>query len=87
MRLVVATEPGTVEVNFMWLPTWLGLDSQLKKDLENELGPLLVGKELTEEVLEQAHHQVVDFLVKRHGQFAGLRDYLDALKFVRPPEA
>ena len=87
MRLVVATEPGVVEVNFMWLPTWLGLNTQLKKDLEAELGPLLQGRELTEEVLEEAHDQVLDFLVQRHTQFGGLRDYLDALKFVTPPKA
>jgi hypothetical protein len=84
MMLVVATDPGTVELNFMWLPTWLGLSPQLKKDIEQELMPMLIGKDLTEEVLEKAHDHTLTYLVNRHPQFEGLRDYLDALKFVRP---
>jgi len=87
MKLVVATEPGVVELNFMWLPTWLGLNSQLKKELEAELQPLLVGQALTEELLQQAHDYILAYLVKRHPEMEGLRDYLDALKFVRPLEA
>lgn len=87
MRLVVATEPGVVELNFMWLPTWLGINAQLKKDLEVELEPFLVGKELTEELLEEAHQMTIAFLLRRHSHFNGLRDYLDAIKFVTPAEA
>jgi len=87
MRLVVATEPGVVELNFMWLPTWLGLNPNVKKELEAELRPMLVGQALTDELLQQAHDHTLAYLVKRHPEMEGLRDYLDALKFVRPLEA
>lgn len=86
MRLVVATEPGVVELNFMWLPTWMGINPQLKKDLETELKPLLLGKGLTDDLLEQVHEYALNYIVQRHPHFEGLRDYLDALKFVRPLE-
>jgi hypothetical protein len=84
VKLVVATEPGVVELNYMWMPTWLGINPQLKKDLEGKLQALLIGQPLTDALLDQAHDQVLQFLVQRHPQFDGLRDYLDALKFVCP---
>lgn len=87
MKLVVATEPGVVELNFMWLPTWMGLNPQLKKELEAELEPMLVGRELTDDVLDAAHEHALAYLINRHPHFEGLRDYLDAIKFVHPAQA
>lgn len=82
MRLVVHTETGIVELNWTWLPTWVGMNSALKEEIERTLGPSLVGKELNEQTLNAAHDAVIDFLVKRHPALKGLRDYLDAVKFV-----
>lgn len=89
MKLIVATDPGVVELNYMWLPTWIGMNPTLKKELETELEPMLVGQPLTEELIERAHQHAVAFLVGRHPEFEGLRDYLDAIKFVdyRPAQA
>jgi hypothetical protein len=84
MRLIVATEPGTVELNYMWLPTWIGMNSVLKKEIEDAVSPMLVGKELSDEVLEAASEKVMDFLEVKFSGLSGLRDYLDALKFVGP---
>jgi hypothetical protein len=85
MRTVVVTAPGKVELSFTWLPLFIGLDHQFKQTLEKELGPQLVGKDLTEEVLDWAHEQVVDAICKRY-KIKGLRDYIDAIKFVEGPE-
>lgn len=82
MKLIVATGPGVVELNFMWLPTWLGLNNIMKAEIEQKISPLLVGKDLTEELLDEAHEAVIDFLEEKNPAIKGLREYLDGLKFV-----
>jgi hypothetical protein len=82
MRFVVQTEPGVVEFNWMWAPTFIGMDNNLKKKLEKELGSELEGKPATDEVLDWAHDRVIDIICKHHHALPGLRDYLDSLKFV-----
>lgn len=82
MRLIVQTGPGIVELNYMWLPTWIGMNTAVKQEIEEAISPLLVGKDMSDENLELAHEAVIDFLDKKYGGLAGLRDYLDALKFV-----
>lgn len=84
MRAVVVTDPGKLELSFMWLPTFIGQDNRLKKEIEEKLAPDLVGKELTEETLDFAHDRVVEFICEKY-KITGLRDYLDALKFVEGP--
>jgi hypothetical protein len=81
MRLVVKSGPGTVEVAYMWLPTFLGMNSVLMQTIEAEVMPKLVGKDLTDDVLEEANELVLDIICRVH-PLPGLRDYLDALKFV-----
>lgn len=81
MRFIVATNPGTVELNFMWLPTFLGMDVNLKKYIEDEMGPQLQGKELSVETLDWANERIIDLICERY-KLDGLRDYLDAVKFV-----
>ena len=39
MRFVVQTGPGVVELNWMWLPTFIGLSTQAKTLLEQRLAP------------------------------------------------
>lgn len=82
MRLITVTEPGKVEFNFMWAPGFIAFNSRLKMELEEKLGPELVGKEMTEATLDWAHERVVDFLLEKF-PLPGLRDYLDAIKFVQ----
>jgi hypothetical protein len=82
MRLIVREGPGKVGLNFMWLPTFLGMDNNLKKQLEADLGPKLKGKPLDDTTLDFAHDEAVDFICKYHKAIPGLRDYLDAIKFV-----
>lgn len=82
MRAVVQTGPGKLELNYMWLPTFIGLSSRMKADLEERLSPELVSREMTDEVLDFAHDRVVEYLIEKF-PIPGFRDYLDALKFVQ----
>jgi hypothetical protein len=84
MRLVTAGEPGQVELNYMWLPTFLGLNSALMKEIQDVIGPGLIGQPLTDETLDRVHGELLDFFEKKFPNLEGLRDYLDGLKFVRP---
>jgi len=83
MKLVIVTSPGVLELNYMWLPTWIGINTPLKQELEKALSNKLVGKELTQAAIDEAHDLIVDFFADRFPTLAGLRDYLDALKFVQ----
>lgn len=82
MRLVVATAPGELELNYMMLPTFIGMNASLKKELEEALRPHIEGQPWTETTLDQAHDLVLDFLEKKFPALQGLRDYLDGLKYM-----
>jgi hypothetical protein len=77
MLLVNRVSEGTFELNYMWLPTWLGMNTKLKKEMETELAPVLQGK-----TPEEASDIVLDFLCSKF-PLEGLRDYLDGLKFIQ----
>lgn len=83
MRVVVVTDPGVLELNFMWLPTWIGINGELKKEIEGALSDMLVGKAMTTPVLDEANDLVIQYLVKKFHNVVGLSDYLDGLKFVQ----
>lgn len=86
MRLVTVDDSGKeLMLNYMWLPTWIGINNPLKKRLEDELKPVLMGKVINDKLLDEAHDLTVDFFVKSFPKLPGLRDYLDALKFVQEP--
>jgi hypothetical protein len=83
MRLVQLTAPGRVEINFLWLPTWLGINKAAKESIEAELKDSVVGRTATEDTLDLVNDEVIDLLAKRYPTIEGLRDYLDGLKFIR----
>lgn len=83
MRVVHRTEPGVVELNFMWLPVWIGMNQQLTRELGEELKKHFVGKELTDRTLDELSELIIDYLEERYPHLEGLRDYLDGLKFVQ----
>ncbi len=83
MLTIVRSGPGKVELNFMWLPAFIAYDTVLKKRIEDELSPKLMGKELTDDTLQWAHDAVLDIVCSVHHAIPGLRDYLDAIKFVQ----
>jgi len=81
MRAIVITGPGQAELNWSWLPTWIGINGALKKEIEKDLSNQIVGKPLDDRSLDEASELVIDFLCKKF-PLEGLRDYLDGLKFV-----
>lgn len=84
MRAVVCTDPGKVELSFMWLPLFVGQDPSLKKEIEKVLSLEFQGKPLDDEVLDDMHERVLDIVCAKY-KFSGLRDYLDSLKYVTGP--
>jgi len=82
VRTVVPVDRGVVELNWMWLPTFIGMDSVVRRDLQKQVTGLFEGKDLTDSVLHDAHCFVVDFLCSKYPSVDGLDLYLDALKFI-----
>jgi hypothetical protein len=80
MRLVHVVDKS-VELNYMWLPTWLGQNTRFKQQLEKDLAPKIQGMELTEKNLDEISDMVLEYIVEKH-PISGLFDYLDGLKFV-----
>ena len=85
MRAVVPTEPGKVELSFMWLPLFIGQDPGLKKEIEKTLSNEFHFKPLNEATLDDMHERVLDIICEKHKAITGLRDYLDSLKYVTGP--
>jgi hypothetical protein len=83
MRTVVMTHPGVLELNYLWLPTWIGFNAMLKKKVEELLCDSIVGRVFTEEELDRINDEVIDVLESMYPTVTGLRDFLDGLKFVR----
>lgn len=83
MRAVVRGTTGELILNYMWLPTFIGVDVNAKRKLEERVAPTLLGRAFTEELLQEAHELVVQELVLMYPALQGLRDYLDAMKFVQ----
>ena len=86
MRAVAHVDQGVVEVNYMWLPTWIGLNSNLLTEIGKHMQDKAVGKELNDDTLNELHDAVVDFLCEKHPGIDGLKDHLDGLLKVSLPE-
>jgi hypothetical protein len=83
MRAVVVTGPGRVELNWTWLPYFISQDTRWKQTIDDKIQPLIVGKPLTNELLDLVHEKVLDLICERHPVIEGLRDYIDSLKYIR----
>ena len=82
MRLVVQTDPGVLELNYTWLPTWIGINNAFKNEMEKKLKAEIVGLTLDERGLEKAHRLVIDYICEKNPGIKGLYEYLDAMKYV-----
>jgi hypothetical protein len=87
MLAVVRTAPGVVEVNYMWLPAWIGMNSALLREVEAHVRDRAVGQALTDETLQWLHHEVVSFLCARFPVISGLESYLNGLMSVGAVDA
>lgn len=84
MRLVTLTHDDTLEVNWMWLPTFLGMNPTLRAELQELLLPLRGSS--PEEALDRGHTIILDHIKSKLSNFDGLDDYFDGLRFVHPKE-
>lgn len=82
MRLIVETEPGVLELNFMWLPTWIGMSHPIKKEIEEKIGEKFVGRDLNDGTLDEMDDAIIDLLQDKFPA-VHFKDYLRALKDVR----
>lgn len=82
MLLVQRTAPGHIELNWSWLPTWIGMNTALLRDIEDAVMPKLAGQALDDALLERAHNLVILYLQERYANIQGVDDYLDGIKFV-----
>jgi hypothetical protein len=83
MKLVYL-EGTSLELRWMWLPTFMGQNHGLMRELESAGKKKFTGKSLppSEEALEEAHQWVIDWLCKKN-PIPGLREYLEAIKNVQ----
>lgn len=79
MLLVYEVEPGTYELAYMWLPTWIGMNIEIKKEIETYIHNRFVGKEAT---ARDMHDAVVDYLCDKFPDINGLRAYLTVVEQV-----
>jgi len=82
MRFVERTGPGQVSLNYMWLPTFVGMNAALIKEIDETMTPLFVGQSLTEELLDRAHDRALEILVAKFPMWSGLFEYLEGIKYV-----
>lgn len=83
MRFVHLTGPGQLELNHMWMPTWMGINKSALEAVKEVLVARLSQDKLaaSEDTLDMLDELVIETLVEKF-KVDGLRDYLDGLKFV-----
>ena len=76
--------PGTntCEVQWMWLPTFIGQNVALMKELELELNKTFQKRLATEATLNAVHVQIISWLDKKL-HIPGLVEYLEGIKYVQ----
>jgi len=85
VRLIVVSG-NVVELNYMWLPTWLGQNAAFKQRMEADVKGRVEGLELTESNLDRIDRLVLNYIVDQFPHVRGLFDYLDGLKFIELTE-
>lgn len=84
MRIIHHARDGAIEVKWMWLPTFIGQNimimSQLKEFLSKTFPPGKV--EITEELLDDIHIQVIAWLVTRF-PLPGMLEFLKGIEHVQ----
>jgi hypothetical protein len=75
-------DPNVIELNFMWLPTFIGQNTMILKELRQALGKEFVGKQITEKTLWAMHQRVIQWLEAKF-PFEGVGKYLHAIEEVK----
>jgi len=82
MHLFFEAEPGVLEVRYTWLPSFIGLNTQLLNELAVEAGKVAVGRPLDEALFHELDTLAVGIITKRlaHGALPALFEALLALE-------
>lgn len=78
-------EERVLELNWMWLPTFIGMNTELKKELEEHIRPMVEGKDVHEGLLQLVDTEIIAFICKKFPDVAGLDHYLTILLLVGIP--
>jgi hypothetical protein len=82
VRVVFSHRPGVYEVRWMFLPTFIGQNVPMMKQLETELTKTFVGRPAEDSVLDEVHEYVLNWIAKKF-PLNGIRQYLEGISFVR----
>lgn len=82
MELIVPNGPNSAEINFSWLPTWLGLNQPLLSTMDARLQEAFAGHAMSPEILLAMHSKLIDLLVEEFPNIKGLDKMLHAIKHV-----
>jgi hypothetical protein len=83
MRVVNFEEAtGTLELNFMFLPTFIGQNPIVQKELKLDLSKRFSAKSVTPALMDEIHRWIIQWL-KDKFQIAGLEKYLQAIEEVQ----
>jgi hypothetical protein len=87
VRVVHETAPGVVELNWMWLPTWLGQNTQFKREVEEHVGEWMKEHgpiKLDEDGLDLLQGLIMNFIQEKFPKEpSGLMKYLEGLAHVQ----
>lgn len=78
MRLIIRTREKELELNWMFLPTFMGMNVQLKRDIERSLEKFR-GRTVTDTLLDEMHEFVLGLLLAKF-PLPGLEAYLRAME-------
>jgi hypothetical protein len=82
VRTIVRVDKGVLEVNYMWLPSWIGMNSVLLKELAEHMQKKSVGREFNDDLLDELDTEAIRFLMERFPSIKGLGGYLMGLRGV-----
>lgn len=89
MRLVNVTGDGEVGLAYMHMPHWIAINTALLDELSGEMHEEIARLAATgtpvstnDAGLDKLHDMVVVWFEKKFPNLPGLRDYLDAVKFL-----
>ena len=77
MRAIIKNKEGHHELNWMWMPSFIGHNRRLKMKMDEKLSEHLVGK-----TLDQCHELILDWIQAEFPRITGLRQYLSGLAHV-----
>jgi len=82
MRVAHIAKDGALELNWMWLPTFIGQNFGLMRELQGVWAARFKGQTPTEEILEEVHRFTINWLQEKL-KIPGLNDYLSAITKVQ----